>query len=102
MAEKSNSTVIALERAEQDARMLRDDAVPAHLKNAVYGGKEDRENARRYRYPHDFGGYVEQQYLPDALKDRVYYEPKNNGYEASPAVKARAKKQGSGESQTRS
>ena len=35
-----------------------------------------------YLYPHDFpGGYVEQQYLPDELKNRIFYEPGNNGYE---------------------
>ena len=34
-----------------------------------------------YKYPHNYGGYVEQQYLPDSLKDKVYYNPKNNGYE---------------------
>ena len=36
----------------------------------------------KYKYPHDYpAGYVEQQYLPDALKDAVYYVPKDAGYE---------------------
>ena len=47
----------------------------------VFGSEEDKKNAAKYLYPHNFGGYVEQQYLPDSLKDRVYYTPQNNGYE---------------------
>ena len=50
-------------------------------KNAVYGSEEDKKLASQYKYPHSFGGYVEQQYLPDSLKDRVYYTPTDNGYE---------------------
>lgn len=80
-AEKSNSVVIAMDAAKEDAVNIKDDTVPPHLKNAVYGSKEDKELARTYKYPHDYGGYVKQQYLPDGLKSRVYYKPKNNGYE---------------------
>ncbi|MEG1500095.1 MAG: replication-associated recombination protein A, partial [Clostridia bacterium] len=35
----------------------------------------------KYKYPHDFGGYVKQQYLPNSLKDKKYYIPSNNGKE---------------------
>ena len=35
----------------------------------------------KYKYPHNYGGYVKQQYLPDSLKDRVYYTPSKNGRE---------------------
>ena len=80
-AEKSNSVVIAKDEAERDARENKDDEVPPWVKNAVYGSKEDKLLARQYKYPHDYGGYVEQQYLPNKLKDRVYYVPKDNGYE---------------------
>lgn len=80
-AEKSNSVVIAMDKAAKDAREIKDDNVPSWLKNAVYGSAEDKEKAKNYKYPHDFGGYVEQQYLPDGLKGRVYYIPKDNGYE---------------------
>ena len=52
-----------------------------HLKNYEFTSNEDKQNKNLYKYPHDFGGYVEQQYLPDQLKDRVYYQPKDNGYE---------------------
>lgn len=80
-AEKSNSVVIAKDEAERDARENKDDEVPPWVKNAVYGSKEDKLLASQYKYPHDYGGYVEQQYLPNKLKDRVYYVPKDNGYE---------------------
>ena len=80
-AEKSNSVVEAMYAAKRDAREVRDDNIPAYLKDSSYGGEEDKANSRKYKYPHDYGGYVEQQYLPDALKDKVYYTPGNNGYE---------------------
>lgn len=80
-AEKSNSVVIAKDAARRDAEEVKDDAVPPWVKNAVYGDAKDKELASHYKYPHDYGGYVEQQYLPDSLKDRVYYSPKDNGYE---------------------
>lgn len=80
-AEKSNSVVEAMYSAEKDAREIKDDNVPYWVKNAVYGSKEDKNLAKQYKYPHDYGGYVEQQYLPDSVKDKVYYQPKCNGYE---------------------
>ena len=80
-AEKSNSVVEALYAAKRDAREVRDDDIPAYLKDSSYGGGEDKANSRLYKYPHAYGGYVEQQYLPDSLKDRVYYKPGKNGYE---------------------
>lgn len=80
-AEKSNSVVNAMYAAVRDARETRDDNVPVYLKDNSYGGAEDKANSRQYKYPHDYGGYVEQQYLPDSLKDRVYYTPGKNGYE---------------------
>ncbi len=80
-AEKSNTVVEAMYSAKHDAVNVRDDEVPTHLRNYEYASKEDKLNTQNYKYPHDFGGYVEQQYLPDGLKDRVYYKPKDNGYE---------------------
>lgn len=76
-AEKSNSVVEALNSARHDAEFNPDDKVPEHLKNYHY----EENNPAKYKYPHDFGGYVKQQYLPDTLKDRIYYVPKNNGKE---------------------
>lgn len=80
-AEKSNSVIEAMYAAKADAREVRDDNIPPYLKDNSFGSKQDKENKLLYKYPHDFGGYVEQQYLPDSLKDKVYYQPGNNGYE---------------------
>ncbi len=80
-AEKSNSVYMAMHSAGQDAVNVKDDNVPAHLKNYEFADKKDKLNKMNYKYPHDYGGYVEQQYLPDGLKDRIYYKPSNNGYE---------------------
>ena len=80
-AEKSNSVYLAMNKAGQDAKEIKDDNVPPWVKNAVYGSKEDKELSKKYKYPHDYGGYVVQQYLPDKLKDRIYYTPTDNGYE---------------------
>ena len=76
-AEKSNSVYVAMGKANTDATMSADDKIPEYLKNYHY----DTENPTPYKYPHDYGGYVEQQYLPNSLKDRVYYTPSNNGRE---------------------
>lgn len=91
-AEKSNTVVEAMYAAEDDAINVKDDNIPAHLKNYEFASKEDKQKKALYKYPHDYGGFVEQQYLPDTLKDRVYYEPKDNGYEKT--VKEIRKKKG--------
>jgi putative ATPase len=80
-AEKSNSVVEAMYAAVADARETRDDNVPPHLKDTSKASPEDKVKGREYKYPHAYGGYVEQQYLPDSLKDKIYYTPGNNGYE---------------------
>lgn len=77
-AEKSNSVLIAMHRAQEDAENEREDIVPNHLKNHPSTNKDGHG---KYKYPHDYGGYCKQQYMPDKLKDRVYYEPSENGRE---------------------
>ena len=72
---------MAMESAQHVAKMIKDDVVPPHLKNSVYGSTEDKNLSKNYKYPHDYGGYVEQQYLPDGIKDKIFYKPKDNGYE---------------------
>lgn len=80
-AEKSNSVVEAMYSAKEDAISVKDDNIPAHLKNYEFASKEDKVNKSLYKYPHNYGGYVEQQYLPDQLVGKIYYQPKNSGYE---------------------
>ena len=76
-AEKSNSVVEAMNLAKHDAEFNPDDNVPEHLKNYHY----EEKNPPKYKYPHEYGGYVKQQYLPNKLKDKKYYTPLNNGKE---------------------
>ena len=83
---------MAMHKAGEDAETIRDDTVPAHLKNYEFASKDDKLNKTNYKYPHDYGGYVEQQYLPDSLKGKKYYEPKDSGYEVT--VKEIRKKKG--------
>ena len=80
-AEKSNSVVTAMYKAKDDAVVTRDDTIPPYLKDNSFGSKEDKQQKQNYKYPHYYGGYVQQQYLPDSLKDKVYYIPSQNGYE---------------------
>ena len=80
-APKSNAVVNALSAADRDAEITRDDAVPPYLKDVSYASKEDKAQAKKYLYPHDFGGYVRQKYLPDSLSGHVYYRPTENGFE---------------------
>ena len=90
-AEKSNSVIIALDSAKEDAENVRTDNVPPHLKNSGYRSDEQKKLSKQYKYPHDYGGYVKQQYLPNELKNKTYYVPKNNGYENT-IKQTRAKK----------
>ncbi len=68
-APKDNRVVVAIEQAQDDALNHSDDRIPEYLKNHTEASKD-------YKYPHDFGGYVEQQYLPDSLKNRQYFADK--------------------------
>ena len=72
-APKSNSANVAIGAALADVRKGKYGDVPPHLKDGHYGGANKLGRAIGYKYPHDFGGWVEQQYLPDELRDRVYY-----------------------------
>ena len=68
-APKDNRVVMAMNLAQDDALNHADDRIPEYLKNHTAASKY-------YKYPHDFGGYVEQQYLPDSLKNRKYFNEK--------------------------
>ena len=74
---KSNSVLLAMHKAQDDVETTFNDAVPGHLKNYNYMN----EKRAKYKYPHDYGGFVLQQYLPDSIADHVYYVPSENGAE---------------------
>ena len=81
-APKSNAACSAYHAAMEDAKNVRDDGVPAYLKDNTFGDAKTRAQSAKYKYPHNYAeGYVEQQYLPEKLKDRVYYVPKDIGFE---------------------
>ena len=75
---KSNSGICAIDAALSDIRRGKGGQVPDHLRDGHYGGAQKMGHAIGYKYAHDYGGWVEQQYLPDALKDAVYYKFGNN------------------------
>ena len=69
LSPKSNSAEIAIDNAINAIRYGKTGAVPVHLHNGC----------EQYKYPHDYpNDYVKQQYLPNEIKDRIYYIPKNN------------------------
>ncbi len=87
LSEKSNSVYTTLAKANADATNNADDDIPLHLRDMHYKGAVKRNGESEYLYPHDFGGYVKQQYLPDKLKNRRYYQQGENGYEVTLEVK---------------
>lgn len=77
LSPKSNSGISAIDHALKDVKTGKVGAIPKHLKDAHYLGAKDLGNGVGYKYPHSFeSGYVVQQYLPDTLKHKQYYEPK--------------------------
>ena len=81
-APKSNTAYMALERALDDVRKRPNDPVPLHLRNAVTGMMRAMDYGKGYRYAHDHPGhFVEQQYLPDSVRDARYYFPSSEGKE---------------------
>ena len=84
-APKSNASYMAYNAAMEDLHRRQIDDVPPHLKDSHYSGAAKLGFGQSYKYPHAYGGYVKQQYLPDNLyKEGVkYYKPTENGSEAS-------------------
>ncbi len=79
---KSNSCCVAINKALDDVANKRTGDVPMHLRNAVTKGMKDLGYGNGYKYAHDFAGnQVKQEYLPEEVRDTVYYEPSANGYE---------------------
>ncbi len=74
-APKSNSAICAIDDAMADVKNGNFSQIPAHLKDAHYDGAKKLGRGQTYKYPHGYpNSYVEQQYLPDSIKDRVYYK----------------------------
>ncbi|WP_434442588.1 replication-associated recombination protein A [Lentzea sp. E54] len=85
-APKSNAVTTAIHAAIEDVRKGAIGAVPAHLRDGHYAGAAKLGNAQGYRYPHDVPeGVLTQQYAPDDLVGRDYYEPTGRGNERAVA-----------------
>ncbi|MDD6023763.1 MAG: replication-associated recombination protein A [Oscillospiraceae bacterium] len=81
-APKSNSAICAIDDALADLRKGKSGDIPAHLKDTHYGGAKELGRGLTYQYPHAAPNhYVPQQYLPDAIADRRYYEYGQNKIE---------------------
>ena len=75
---KSNSVIVARDLAMEDAKNLKTVTIPNALKNHP---TTNDDGTGSYKYPHNYGGYVYQQYMPNEIKDKIYYTPSNNGEE---------------------
>jgi putative ATPase len=90
-APKSNASCEAIYQAMNVVKQTKTPPVPTHLQDAHYKSAEKLGHGIGYKYAHDYPNhYVKQQYLPDGLTDRVFYEPSDNGYEKQ--IKAHMKK----------
>ena len=75
LAPKSNSAYLAYDAAAADIRAGRVGDIPRSLQNKHFDGEDQKVKGQFYKYPHSYPNHwVEQQYLPDVLKGRVYYE----------------------------
>ena len=89
-APKSNSLYRAYSEVQKDIRQTGNQPVPMHLRNPVTPLMRESGYGKDYKYAHDYEGhFVEQQNLPDSLRDRRYYSPGDQGYEKE--IKARIK-----------
>ena len=80
-APKSNSAVNAIFEAMDNVKKMKT-TVPSYLQDAHYGGAANMGRGIGYKYAHDYPNhYVEQQYLPDEIKDERFYHPSDNGHE---------------------
>jgi putative ATPase len=82
LAPKSNAATTAIAGARAEVRQHGAQTPPDHLRDAHYPGAKALGRGKGYQYAHDHpGGVAAQQYLPDGLADRVFYEPTGNGRE---------------------
>jgi putative ATPase len=75
LAPKSNASAMALWRAEEDVKGSGPLPVPAHLRDSHSSASRSIGAGKGYQYAHSFGGWVEQQHLPDELASKTYFEP---------------------------
>lgn len=82
LSPKSNSVICAIDDALTDLEKIDVGQIPSHLKDSHYEGAMELGHGNTYLYPHNYkNDYVKQQYLPDEIKDKKYYIPKENKIE---------------------
>ena len=80
---KSNAVVLAKDAALADAATSYDEPVPVYLRDTSFRGAKKLGHGKGYKYPHDYPGHwVQQDYMPQSLKGKRYYEPSGMGAEA--------------------
>lgn len=91
-APKSNAVVQAIGAARHDVEERRADPVPVHLRDSSHPlAVRHLGHGQEYKYAHDFpGGFVPQEYLPQSVAGRIYYEPTEHGFEAEVRRRLRA------------
>ena len=83
-APKSNAAYLAIDEAMKDVEMGKGLNTPRQLQNTHFDGADAKVKGQHYLYPHDYPNhYVKQQYLPDDVKKRRYYQYQENKYEQS-------------------
>ena len=89
-APKSNSAYAAIDKALDDVRSTKIEAVPLHLRNATTGLMRDMGYGKGCKYSHDYDEhFAPMENLPESLKGRRYYEPGDQGYETEAAERLR-------------
>ena len=82
LARKSNSTYAAYANAAREVKVNGPQSVPLHLRNASTQLQREWGYGKDYKYPHNFPqAWVEQDYLPPSVRNRVFYQPKEYGEE---------------------
>jgi putative ATPase len=90
-APKSNSLYEAYSRVQEEIKHGASESVPLHLRNPVTPLMEDMGYGEDYKYAHDYPEhFVEQQHLPDSLKDKKFYTPGKLGYEKQVVARLKA------------
>ena len=80
LSPKSNSAYVAIDKALSDLRQNGNLAIPRHLRDGHYAGSKELGNAQDYKYPHNYpGNWVQQNYLPEKIKNADYFTPNENG-----------------------
>jgi putative ATPase len=97
VAPKSNALYTAYRTVQKDIQKTLSLRVPLRLRNAPTKLMKELGYGKGYKYPHDFPGhYVEENYLPEDLKGRIYYRPSNQGYEGEIRKKLNKWRRGKG------